>query len=167
MAKETTPNTKREENGPGANYWFVTVLSWLLPGAGHWLLGYRVRALIIGSSLLGLFWTGESILADNMAVTWEVHPIFFCLQAGNGFSAFVADGLFGEPERPESNLSEIDHELPTHLNLGILVCSISGLLNLLVVLHVADPRTWKEAVEDRNRPPSAAEPADSAEGKKS
>jgi hypothetical protein len=149
-----------------SGYVFTAILSWLLPGAGHWLLGYRVRAVVIGATLLGLFWTGEVLLAKNMAVTWEVHPVFFCLQAGNGFSALLADGLWGEPLYPnEGSDSKIRYDLPVHLNLGILFASISGLLNLLVVLHVLDPRVWKEAADDararreaRARPGAEASP---------
>ena len=129
-------------------YLCTGILSWLLPGAGHWLLGYRVRATVICVSLLGAFWTGESLLADNLAVTREVHPVFFCLQAGNGFSAFLADGLWGDAIHQEENTRKIHDDLPVDLNLGILLCSVSGLLNLLVVLHVFDPRTWREAARD-------------------
>ena len=143
---------------PDANYFFTGALSWLVPGAGHWLLGYRVRAVMIGLTILGVFWTGESVLAEKKGVTWDVHPVFFCLQAGNGFSAFLADGLWGDPMHAETNFEVIHDDLPVHLNLGILLCSVSGLLNLLVVLHVFDPRTWKEAAEDPKTGSGPAQP---------
>lgn len=127
------------------HYLFTVVISWLLPGAGHWILGFRVRGVLIGATLLGTFWFGEAILAENMAVTRKVHPIFFGLQAGNGFSALLADTLWGaatRPARPDV-IDEIARDLPARLNLGILLCSVSGLLNVLVILHVMDPRTWQ------------------------
>ncbi len=129
------------------NYLFTVVMSWLVPGAGHWLLGYRVRATVIGVTLIGTFWCGESVLAENMAVTRRVHWVFFSLQAGNGASAFVANHFWGEPVVSDDTRS-IQTDLPRHINLGILFCTISGLLNALVVLHILDPRTWKEAEAD-------------------
>lgn len=132
-------------------YLGVAVLSWLLPGAGHVLLGYRVRGLVIGGALLGSFWLGETILANNMAVTREVHPIFFALQMGNGGSALLANELWGKPLDDEGNIAAINRNLPKSINLGILFCTISGLLNFLVVLHVLDPQTWREAEADSAR----------------
>jgi hypothetical protein len=118
-------------------------LGWLVPGLGYWLLGFRVRAVVLGTVVLGLFWYGEWTLADKLAVSRTVHPYFFVGQAGIGASAFVADELWGEP-RPEA---QIDRDLPVHLNLGILFTLIGGLLNVLLVLHCADPRAWEEARE--------------------
>ncbi len=134
-------------------YIVTAALSWLVPGAGHWLLGYRIRALILAVTLLGTFWLGETVLADNWAVTREVHPIFFGLQVGNGFSAIVADIVWGVPRHVDA-LGEIKDDLPRYLSLGILLSSISGLLNLLVVLHILDPRTWHEAARKERGEPS-------------
>lgn len=120
------------------------VLSWLVPGAGYWLLGYKWRAVLLGTLLLGLFWTGECIIGGFMAVTYEVHPVFFCLQAGNGLSTFIANGFWGEPDKVVSNLRYIQENLPTYLNLGLLFCVLSGMLNVLLVLHVLDVRTWNK-----------------------
>lgn len=130
---------------PGWRYVLTVVLSWLVPGLGHFLLGYRARGVIIAATLIGAFWYGETILAENMAVSREVHEVFFCLQAGNGLSAFIADALFGEPELKESEQTSEIMELPEHLSLGILFSSVSGLLNAIVLLYVADPRTWRDA----------------------
>ena len=134
-------------------YLAAAVLSWLVPGAGFWILGYRVRALLLGASILGLFWTGESVLAGNMAVSRKVSPIFFCLQVGNGASTLASDRLWGAPKRPVYEINAIDLDLPQHINLGILCTVLSGLLNALLVLHVLDPRTWQTAREERAGPP--------------
>ena len=132
-------------------YVTTVVLSWLLPGAGHWVLGYRVRALVLGVAILGTFWIGETVLGENLAVTRQVHPVFFGLQAGSGASAFIADTVWGDPLH--TNASNTDFiaggradlpALPEHLSLGILFCSVAGLLNVLLVLHVMDPKTWRE-----------------------
>ncbi|MBA4028728.1 MAG: hypothetical protein C0475_06285 [Planctomyces sp.] len=39
----------------------AAVLAWVLPGLGHWYLGQRRRAVLVGSSVLGLFGAGVLI----------------------------------------------------------------------------------------------------------
>ena len=135
-----------------AEYIFTVISAWLLPGAGHWFLGYRVRAVVLGSSILGLFWAGELLALSPpdakaprqpLAVTREVHPIFFACQVGNGFSTLFANTLWGKARYEDRGAdSELDKDLPPYVNLGILLTSISGLLNYLLILHILDPRTW-------------------------
>jgi len=68
---------------------------------------------------------------------------------GNGFSAVLANSLWGNKPRGEpGDLKELDRGLPPYLNLGILFTSISGLLNYLLVLHILDPRSWIQAALD-------------------
>ena len=123
----------------------AAVLTWLVPGAGYWLLGYRTRAVLFAALLLGLFWTGECLVGGFMAVTYEVHPVFFILEAGNGLSAFLANFIWGAAAHLDG-LHDIKN-MPRHLNLGILLCVISGMLNVLLVLNVLDKRTWLLAGE--------------------
>ena len=121
----------------------AAVLTWLIPGAGYWILGYRKKALALGIILLGLFWTGASILGGSMAVTYEVHPVFFCLEAGNGLSTFISNWAWGDPVHADG-LRSIQN-MPVHLNLGILCCVVSGMLNILLVLNILDSETWQQA----------------------
>ena len=148
MSAKKRPTESEPAFRVSRKYLLAGVLSWLCPGAGHWMLGYRGRAVLIGGLLLGTFWYGETVLADNKAVTREVHPIFFGLQVGNGLSTLLAETIWGAPHHPEpENIRRLLADLPASLNLGILFCSVSGLLNVLVVLHILDPRTWKNAGE--------------------
>jgi hypothetical protein len=147
-------------------YFFTVVSSWLVPGSGHWLLGYRFRGGLLGASILLLFWVGQvlaippepppeerSHARKPLAVSLEVHPYFFICQVGNGFSTLFSNVLWGEPRTPEKALpnedSGPDRSLPRNLNLAILLTTVSGLLNYLLVLHVMDPRTWEEAARHR------------------
>ena len=59
------------------DYVFTAISSWLIPGSGHWLLGYRLRGAILGVGLLGLFWVGETALAIGEILTEGVggHPV--------------------------------------------------------------------------------------------
>ncbi len=150
--KEPTPMPFRLTLGYLATVFF----SWLVPGAGHVLLGYRVRGALLGASILGLFWFGQVLAMPSvgtidrtpMAVSRKVSPVFFGCQAGNGLSALLSEALWGQSHY-ENNLEPIDRFLPRHLNLGILFTSVSGLLNLLVVLQILDPRTWAQVARER------------------
>ncbi len=157
MAKKTSaPPTS--ELKITADYVFTAISAWLLPGAGHWLLGYRLRGTLLAASILGLFWVGQALAvpADGvwkpMAVTRKVSPVFFACQVGNGFSTLLADSLWGKPSKG-NDLWPLDRSLPRHLNLGILFTSVSGLLNYLIILHILDPRSWAQAVLDRKASP--------------
>lgn len=47
-------------NEPSKTVWTpaVAIAAWLLPGAGYWLLGQRVRAIVVGVTIIVLFTTG-------------------------------------------------------------------------------------------------------------
>src|SRR6478735_8015823 len=36
----------------------VAIAGWLLPGAGYWLIGQRVRAIVVGSTIIVMFLSG-------------------------------------------------------------------------------------------------------------
>jgi len=152
--KKSDPRTKEQPFKLTVDYFSTAVSAWLIPGAGHFLLGYRVRGTVIGASILALFWVGQALAmpveAANkapMAVSRKVSPVFFGCQMGNGLSTLVSNQLWGE-SRYGNDLKPLDRKLPRHINLAILLTSVSGLLNLLVVLHVLDPKTWRDARQD-------------------
>ncbi len=58
MSKSLEPTAVRV----GTDYLFTVLASWLIPGAGHWLLGYRVRGALLGGLILGLFCDGAASL---------------------------------------------------------------------------------------------------------
>lgn len=120
--------------------------SWLIPGAGHWMLGYRNQAILLVVGILGAFWSGQA-LADFRAVNKTDHPIFFSAQVANGFSTLVSEKCWGEPKATPRD--SIDKTIAPHHSTGILFTTISGLLNALVVLHIADPRTWSAREQER------------------
>ena len=142
-------------------YVFTVISAWLIPGAGHFLLGYRIRGLILGVSLLALFWVGQSLAVplknprlhqqqrSPMAVSREVNPVFFFCQAGNGLSTLLSNYRWGKAHYPNANTPNIDRQIPSTLNLAILFTSISGLLNYLLLLHILDPKTWTQANAER------------------
>jgi hypothetical protein len=154
MAKaERRQTTVIPEPAPGAL--FAAILGWLVPGLGHWVLGYRKQAVILAVLLLGSFWGGEFV-SSGYAVTRREHPIFFYGQVGNGASAIIANGLqWGDlpaplviqrQSTPFARPTGIDRKIPPLLTTGILFTSVSGLLNMLVVLQLLAPRPAADTV---------------------
>ncbi len=120
----------------------AVVLSWLVPGFGHWILGQRLRAVILGGLLLGFFWWGE-VLAQGYAVTRKEHSFLFWFQAGNGLSTFLANSLqWGDLPPVSGSSGVIDRAVPIGLYTGILFTTLSGVMNVLLVVHIMDPRSW-------------------------
>jgi TM2 domain-containing membrane protein YozV len=147
MAKRPTPSEKPKAFSPDFNYLLAVVFSWLVPGAGHWIIGRPIRGLAMFFLLVGSFWWGEWI-SSGYAVTRVEHPIFFYAQVGNGLSALLADKIqFGDlpPRVPPQHRQEIDRQIPPQITMGILITSVSGLLNVLLVLFIMDPRSWEAA----------------------
>jgi hypothetical protein len=125
---------------PNFDYFSTVLASWLIPGAGHWILGRRAQAVILFAALNATFWIGQ-YLGDFRPVNRAIHNIVFWGQVGNGLGTLVSNHFWGEKRLPPPG---VDRSLPPHLNTGILFTTIAGLLNLLLVLHVADPKTWTE-----------------------
>ncbi|MCH2581526.1 MAG: hypothetical protein MK133_10070, partial [Planctomycetes bacterium] len=67
----------------------------------------------------------------------------FVLESGNGLSALLANFIWGAAAHFDRT-SDIK-DMPRHLSLGILLCVISGMLNVLLVLNLLDRKTWLRA----------------------
>ncbi len=125
-----------------SNYILTVVSSWLVPGAGFWMLGYRARAVVFFTTVMALFWGGQA-LADFRAVNRDLHPVFFVGQVGNGLSTLLSEYTIRRRRPPRIGHGGVARNLPAHLSTGLNFTTISGLLNVLLILHVADPRTWR------------------------
>lgn len=157
MAKNSPTPAAEPVFQVNSEYFFSIIAAWLIPGAGHWHLGYRVRGLVTGAAILALFWVGQALAVTEeapglpskpIAVSRKINPVFFGCQVGNGLSTWVSEIVWGKERYSAADQSRIDRTLPSNLNLAILFTSVSGLLNYLLILHVMDPRTWKQAVRD-------------------
>jgi mannitol-specific phosphotransferase system IIBC component len=115
----------------------AALCGWLVPGAGYWLLGERVRAVIIGASVLLVFAAG--ILLGGIRVVDAPTQI--------GMSAllekpwFIGQVLIG----PLSVVTAITADrVPTDRvshgrswEIGTLYTAIAGMLNLLAIIDAA------------------------------
>ncbi len=110
--------------------WGLLVLSWLVPGLGHLVLGKRTRAIVFAAVILAAFVTG--ILLDGELTLPQGGSPFSWLKAfasaGSGI-AFVLARLAG-----------LGHGDPTAVGFafGDTFLYTAGLMNWLVVLDVSD-----------------------------
>lgn len=102
----------------------VGLAAWVVPGAGHWLIGERKRAVILFAVIAGLFVTGLYVGSIGV-VDWVSGRIWFyaqilCSPAVGILANFTQNGRFPTYGRP--------------CDIGQIYTGIAGLLNLLSIL---------------------------------
>jgi hypothetical protein len=99
-------------------------LSWLVPGLGHARAGQRDKGMLLGAAVvtvfaLGLLFShGHAVDRATASVWWIAQNLF------GGGSLFAA--LVTGPMRMEL--------APAHLDLGVVLCTVAGLMNLVVMV---------------------------------
>ncbi len=109
----------------------VAVLAWLIPGAGHWLLGRRARAVVFCVLILTSFVLG-AVLQGNLHRFHAGQPVLAILGTlgtmGVGLPYFVLRYLFGYQGEVEAPTFEY----------GTAFLISAGLMNLLLLLNLWD-----------------------------
>ena len=133
---------------------------WLLPGAGHVLVGKWKKGLffflILGATYLFGMW-----IAGFRPVSFDDNPFYFVGQYGSGVTLLVAKLRGAEKAIIRDSLN------PSWFDPGLLYVCVVGLLNLVVMLNLLDPRlipnevsvTEADVVAPPVTPPVAAAPA--------
>lgn len=138
---------------PPAAWPLAALLAWVLPGLGHYVIGERTRGLIVGVTLLSLFF-GGMLVGGIDVVDFRRDTIWFVGQALFGPIALGANGLHVVLD-PPPKLDKIDleqrypgphpppYDEPRYYTsigrvneLGTLYCTLAGVLNLLAILDV-------------------------------
>jgi hypothetical protein len=113
------------------------VLAWLLPGAGHWYIGQRVKAVLFCFILVAMFAAGV-LITEGGCIDPGRHPWALALQAFDGLPAAAALVVtWGAAEFPASKLAD----------LGMLLTLVAGGLNVLLMadaLYRAAPGEARE-----------------------
>ena len=105
---------------------FSAFLAWLIPGAGYVWEGRRTLGFLVGGSILalwlmGLYFSGFCGVDRSQLYWW------WAAQSGNGLPTLLGNVLLGP--------LQITEDLP-HVDLGVTLLSIAGLLNLAVSVEV-------------------------------
>ena len=107
------------------------VLAYLVPGAGHFYLGHRRRALMFSAIVLSMFVVGLAIdgnlytFRESAGAILKILATFGTMGAGLPYFVAKAIGDFGD-------VTSITYEYGTTFTLT------AGLMNLLLVLDVFD-----------------------------
>ena len=102
------------------------VVDWLVPGAGHAMIGRRWPALFVALGTWPLL-LGGLALSGFENVSWDRHPWLFCLQGLAGLPSVAASLLTKGLPPPEF------HE---HHTVGDLFTCVAGLLNVVAIADV-------------------------------
>ena len=121
----------------------VALAEWLCPGAGYWMLGQKIRALVVGISIFAIFtlgilisgirvvqapdFTGGGTVAQRVLNRpWFIGQVFMGPTAIA--SAWVSDQLASSTRfrkiEAKARLAEI----------GTLYTAVAGMLNLLAII---------------------------------
>ena len=117
------------------NYWFVGLLAWFFPGAGHLLLGRWRRGLIIGGTIWvmfiiavlsgGAYYPGFSFAEGSLLYLLNIFARF-----GSGLGAFISMFLMTDPPPNVAALATFEY--------GGRFLEVAGLLNFLAVIDAVD-----------------------------
>jgi len=120
---------QKQYNKPGKKpTYFLVLLAWLIPGAGHWYLGLRARGVIIFLTvcftfLLGLILGSVEVIDPQYAKGW------FLAQALGGLPAILGAAL-------QDKMQPITEIYGRGVDLGQVYTGVAGLLNMLCIIDV-------------------------------
>jgi hypothetical protein len=138
---------RREQTGQsdGMNPALVGMAAWAVPGLGHWLLGQRLRAVILFVTIMATYWIGTYVGGARYTVDpQQGNTLWFIAQLGVGpqvvalWLATATKGLPSAVPWPDADIA-------------IIYAGIAGLLNMLTILDAVGRAAGdepKEAVEE-------------------
>lgn len=112
------------------------VAAWLVPGAGHVLLGKWRKGLFF-FALLGVTYLFGLWIVDFRAVSFKDNPFYYVGQFGSALTMFLAKVISSQKAFPRDGLP------PSWFDPGLLYVCVVGLLNLVVALNVLDVKVAK------------------------
>lgn len=149
----------------------AAILSWLVPGLGHIYAGDRRRGIMIFLFIVGAIIIGL-IISGGLAVDIAFHEIAFAGQLGAGGPTLGTVGLkylrdkrkLGRTGVRDLTYKKLKEEREVvmkeaydkrgHINpwheLGLLLTTIAGLLNLLVILDAAETAASPNRPKDKS-----------------
>lgn len=129
-------------------------VGWLVPGAGHVLLGKWKKGLFF-FGLLGATYLFGMWIAGFRPVSYDDNPFYFVGQYGSGITLLIAKLRGAE----KAVVGDKFH--PSWFDPGLLYVCVVGLLNLVVMMNTLDlkveaPAAVAPAPADATKPAAAA-----------
>lgn len=131
----SNPSTNVGAHGTsgGARDYLAIALGWLIPGAGHWLIGQRQRAIIFIIAIHLLF-LGGVLLGGVRVLNRPRQPVWNYSQFMAGWPMLVGNAIKNQEFGPKAT-----HPLgfaPLIQDVATAYCGLAGMLNLLVLVDL-------------------------------
>lgn len=134
-------------------------VGWLVPGAGHVMLGKWKKGLFF-FALLGTTYLFGMWIAGFRPVSYDDNPFYFVGQYGSGITLLIAKLRGAEKAIVGTRFH------PSWFDPGLLYVCVVGLLNLVVMMNTLDVKVEAAATAPSPAPteskPSTAVPAPAA-----
>jgi hypothetical protein len=102
----------------------AALLSWFVPGSGHWLVGQKDKGILMGGAVV-VVWVAGLAFSLGHAVDRPLQSAWWIGQSFFGGGIVVAAATTA-PLRMGS--------IPPFLDLGVCLCTVAGLLNVVVMV---------------------------------
>ncbi len=120
---------KKDPNAPGDPL-LAMILGWCIPGAGHWIIGSRGKAVFFFIMIMTTFAVGVW-LADFRNVKYDDNEFYWVGQLGCGAILLIANVFVGYP--PHGKMPIEWYEI------GLLYICVAGMLNVVLLLNLFNP----------------------------
>jgi len=144
MMTEKAKTTKEDANKGKKAPFFLLAAAWFIPGAGHWILGKRVRAAVFAAVVVSAFVTGV-LLNGELGTPKPQDPFswlatFACFGNGILYVGRMAwlNGIGGLLAGIPFDLQSGGNPSAAGFAYGNTFLYTAGLMNLLTVLDVSD-----------------------------
>ena len=111
LARQTLPGT-------------AAIASWFLPGSGHFLIGQKGKGVLMGGAVLAVWILGLAFGAGH-SVDRPLLSAWWIGQAGFGGGVVMA---------AVTTSPMVMDAMPRYYDLGFHLCTIAGLMNLVVIV---------------------------------
>lgn len=109
------------------------ILSWVVPGLGHWVLGHRGLAIVFFLAISFPFWTGALVGGAKYSINPGENPWLFLAELGAGGYSAIGLLISGTIQVTTQNIAQIKAFYPES-DVAQIYLSTAGLLNLMVIL---------------------------------
>lgn len=112
---------------------FAYFAGWLVPGAGHFVLGKKIKAVLLFSIVLVVFLVGFT-LTGLKPIAWEDNPFYYLGRFGSGIFYLIAEVVASGKADP------VDGMHMSIFEAGLLYCCVAGILNLVICINIFTAR---------------------------
>ncbi|MEO0479157.1 MAG: DUF6677 family protein [Planctomycetota bacterium] len=103
----------------------AALLTFMVPGSGHIVLGQKSKGLLVGGSVIALFLLGM-LFSGGHGIDRAARPIWWSGQSPFGGATLLTALLVGG-----SQMSELSGRF---FELGVVLCTCAGLLNVVLIV---------------------------------